>query len=64
MKIKDILKLTSGLYTTTMDGEEVQIRRDADHGFEVVHPPKANGWCEVTIYDEDGNIEGQTVEKH
>ncbi len=64
MTTKKILELESGIYTATMEGEEITIRREKGFGFEIVHSPNSKGWCEVTMYDEDGNLEGQTVERH
>jgi hypothetical protein len=63
MEIKEIINLPSGVYTADMDGEQVTIFRQEGCGFSIRHAPNKKGWCEVSYYDEDGNYEGEGVEK-
>ena len=63
MNVREIINLDSGIYTAEMDGESVTICREKGYGFSIRHTPKKNGWCEVSYYDEDGNYEGESVEK-
>ena len=63
MNYHEIIKLESGIYTADMEGESVTIFREKGYGFSIKHAPKKNGWCEVSYYDENGNYEGEGVER-
>lgn len=63
MELKDILSLKPGLYSGQMGEEKIVIKRKANDGFEIMHAPSSNGWCEVVLYNEAGEREGQTCVK-
>ncbi len=56
MEIKDALKLPSGMYSGTHDGNRgAMLFREEGHGFSLWVPGNRDCY-EVSDYDEDGNL--------
>ena len=62
-KFSNILKLQSGIYSGKLDnGNEVVISRQVGAGF-YISEEAANGWHEVSYYDESGYLEAICSER-